>query len=63
MVTLGALACTFIETRVENESVLLLVDTGASLTIISKEIFDKLLRKNYLDPIQKPLTGASQMKN
>jgi predicted aspartyl protease len=47
MVTLGALGCTFIETRVENESVLLLVDTGASLTIISKKILDKLSRKHY----------------
>jgi hypothetical protein len=42
----------FIETRVENESVSLLVDTGASLTIISKKIFDKLSREHYLDPIQ-----------
>jgi hypothetical protein len=49
----------FIETRVENESVSLLVDTGASLTIISKKIFEKRSSKHYLDPIQKPITGAS----
>jgi transposase InsO family protein len=49
----------FIEARVENESVSLLVDTGASLTIISKKIFDKLSSEHHLDPIQKPITGAS----
>jgi hypothetical protein len=49
----------FIETQVENESVSMLVDTGASLMILYKEIFDKLLRKYYLHPIQKPITGAS----
>jgi predicted aspartyl protease len=44
---------------VENASVSLLVDTGASLTIISKKIFDKLSSERFLDPIQKPITGAS----
>ena len=49
----------FLEAIVERVNTTLLVDTGASLTILSKRIYDNLATKLSLDPIQKPITGAS----
>jgi len=47
----------YIQCEIEGEPIRLLVDTGATISVLTKEVIDKLIRKNNRIPIF-PVTGV-----
>lgn len=53
----GKTVSPYIQCKIEGESVQLLVDTGATISVLTKEIIDKILQNNSRVPVL-PVTGV-----